>query len=117
MQVNLFKRRVPYVDKDGENKIATNFFVECGDVLVPIEAKYFENKETGRDDRYMERKTLLSAFSDMLPERTQNNAKAQVTAQAAAPAAPKGKQAESKGKQAVQAEQMTDEQFKDSIPF
>ena len=69
MQVNLFKRRVPYVDKDGENKIATNFFVSCGDILVPVEVKYFENKETGRDDRYFERKTLLSAFADTLPER------------------------------------------------
>ena len=40
MQVNLFKRRVPYVDqKDGKEKIATNFFVSCGDILVPVEVK------------------------------------------------------------------------------
>lgn len=95
MQVNLFKRRVPYVDqKDGKEKIATNFFVSCGDILVPVEVKYFENKETGRDDRYMERKTLLSAFADTLPER-QKKEKAQVSApvnvQAAAPAVPKDK--------------------------
>ena len=86
MQVNLFKRRVPYVDKDGENKIATNFFVSCGDILVPVEVKYFENKETGRDDRYMERKTLLSAFADTLPERPKKD-----EAQASTPVAPKDK--------------------------
>lgn len=86
MQVNLFKRRVPYVDKDGENKIATNFFVSCGDILVPVEVKYFENKETGRDDRYMERKTLLSAFADTLPERPKKD-----EAQASTSAVPKDK--------------------------
>ena len=92
MQVNLFKRRVPYVDKDGENKIATNFFVSCGDILVPVEVKYFENKETGRDDRYMERKMLLSAFADTLPDRPKKDeaqASAPVIVQAAAPAVPK----------------------------
>lgn len=86
MQVNLFKRRVPYVDKDGENKIATNFFVSCGDILVPVEVKYFENKETGRDNWYMERKTLLSAFADTLPERPKKD-----EAQASMPAVPKDK--------------------------
>ena len=95
MQVNLFKRRVPYVDqKDGKNKIATNFFVSCGDILVPVEVKYFENKETGRDDRYMERKTLLSAFADTLPERPKKDeaqASTPVNVQAAAPAVPKDK--------------------------
>lgn len=95
MQVNLFKRRVPYVDqKDGKEKIATNFFVSCGDILVPVEVKYFENKETGRDDRYMERKTLLSAFADTLPERQKKEeaqVPAPVTVQTAVPAALKEK--------------------------
>lgn len=95
MQVNLFKRRVPYVDKkDGKEKIATNFYVDCGGILVPVEAKYFEDKETGRDDRYMERKTLLSAFAETLPERQKKEAaqvSAPVTVQTAAPAVPKDK--------------------------
>lgn len=95
MQVNLFKRRVPYVDqKDGKEKIATNFFVSCGDILVPVEVKYFENKETGRDDRYMERKTLLSAFADTLPERPKKDeaqVSAPVTVQTAVPAEPNNK--------------------------
>lgn len=95
MQVNLFKRRVPYVDKkDGKEKIATNFYVDCGGILVPVEAKYFEDKETGRDDRYMERKTLLSAFAETLPERQkkeESQASAPVTLQTAAPVASKDK--------------------------
>ena len=95
MQVNLFKRRVSYVDKkDGKEKIATNFYVDCGGILVPVEAKYFEDKETGRDDRYMERKTLLSAFAETLPERQKKEeaqVSAPVTVQTAVPAAPKEK--------------------------
>lgn len=95
MQVNLFKRRVPYVDKkDGKEKIATNFYVDCGGILVPVEAKYFEDKETGRDDRYMERKTLLSAFAETLPERQKKEevqVSAPVTVQTAVPAEPKEK--------------------------
>jgi len=41
----------------------------CGDVLVPIEVKYFEDKETGTDKNYRSRKTLISALADILPER------------------------------------------------
>lgn len=114
MQVNLFKRRVPYVDKDGENKIATNFFVSCGDILVPVEVKYFENKETGRDNWYFERKTLLSAFADTLPERPKKDeaqAFAPVSVQAAAPAVPKDKA----GK-ALKGEPITEE-VAPEIPF
>lgn len=115
MQVNLFKRRVPYVDqKDGKEKIATNFFVSCGDILVPVEVKYFENKETGRDDRYMERKTLLSAFADTLPERPKKDeaqASTPVSVQAAAPAVPKDKA----GK-ALKGEPITEETAPE-IPF
>ena len=106
MQVNLFKRRVPYVDKDGENKIATNFFVSCGDIFVPVEVKYFENKETGRDNWYMERKTLLSAFADTLPERPKKD-----EAQASTPSLPK----EKTGK-ALKGEPITEEAASE-IPF
>lgn len=69
-EVKLYKRTGTYLDqKDGTEKPFTNFFVACGDVFVPVEVKYFEDKETGRDDRYRERKVLLSAFAEVLPER------------------------------------------------
>ncbi len=65
-KVDLLKKSVTY-QKDGEERKATNFYVRCGDVTVPVEVKYFENKETGRDDRYRERKAVLSAFAEELP--------------------------------------------------
>ncbi len=71
-QVSLLKKNGSYVNKDGEEKKVTNFFVRCGDVLVPIEVKYFESKETGKDDRYRERRVLLSAFAEELPDKGKN---------------------------------------------
>lgn len=67
-QVSLLKKNGSYINKDGEEKKVTNFFIRCGDVLVPIEVKYFESKETGKDDRYRERRVLLSAFAEELPD-------------------------------------------------
>lgn len=80
-EVKLYKKLVPYVDKDGENRIATNLFVMCGDQLVPIEVKYFEDKETHVDKNYRVRKTLLSAFADLLPEREKKADKQEPPAQ------------------------------------
>ena len=47
-EVKLFKQ-ISHYEKDGETKTATNFYVLCGDVRVPVEVKYFEDKQTGRD--------------------------------------------------------------------
>lgn len=69
MQVKLYKKVVNYTNQDGEVKTATNYFVECGDVFVPVEVKYFEDKKTHEDKNYRTRKTLMSAFAEELPER------------------------------------------------
>ena len=74
MQVKLFKKNVEYTNKDGEVKTATNYFLECGDVLIPVEVKYFKDKETGEDKNYRVRKSLMSAFAEELPERKKENA-------------------------------------------
>lgn len=73
MEVKLYKKVVSYKNKDGEEKTATNYFVQCGDVLVPVEVKYFEDKKTGEDKNYRTRKTLMSAFAETLPEREKDN--------------------------------------------
>jgi hypothetical protein len=67
METKLFKRNVTYTDKSGEEKKAVNFFIQCGDQLIPVEVKYFENKETGEDNNYRSRKSVLSAFAEELP--------------------------------------------------
>lgn len=68
-QVELFKRKGTYTDtKTGEEKPFTNFFAKCGDELIPIQVRFFENEE-GKDPRYSARKAVLSAFSAMFPER------------------------------------------------
>ena len=69
MQVKLYKKNGEYTTKNGEVNKVTNYFVECGDVLVPVEVKFFEDKKTGEDKNYRTRRTLMSAFAEELPER------------------------------------------------
>lgn len=69
MQVELFKKMSTYKNRDGEEKIATNFYIKCGNELVPIEVKYFEAKDGGNDPNYRARKYLLSATAEELPEK------------------------------------------------
>ena len=66
--VKLQMRKVPYVDKDNEEKIAYNFFLLCGNVQIPIEVKFFENKE-GRDPQYIPRKVVLESYAEVLPPK------------------------------------------------
>ena len=70
--VKLFKQ-ISHYEKDGETKTATNFFVLCGDVLVPVEVKYFENKATGKDNQFLGRKMILASYAEMLPEKSKDN--------------------------------------------
>ena len=65
-QVELFKQTGKYTDKKGEEKNFTNFYVKCGDELVPVQVKFFENDE-GNDPRYAPRKAVMSAFASLLP--------------------------------------------------
>ncbi len=70
MQVDLFKRNSTY-KKDGEEKVATNFYVKCGDTVIPIQVRFFEN-EKGSDPNYSGRKLVLSSFASILPEKVKN---------------------------------------------
>lgn len=67
--VQLFKEQNQYTDKDGNEKTATNFSILCGDVKIPIEVKYFENKELGRDPAYSGRKLVLSSYAEEIPAK------------------------------------------------
>lgn len=70
MQVQLFKKLGKYTDnKDGKEKNYTNFYVRCGDCLIPIEPCFFPNKETGKDPQFVGRKEVMKAFAAELPER------------------------------------------------
>lgn len=73
-QVGLFKKVGKYTDKkDGKEKTFVNFYVLCGDDLIPVEVKFFENEE-GKDYRYGGRKAVLSAFSEVLPDKEDGEA-------------------------------------------
>lgn len=87
-EVKLWKKQAKYVDKDGQERTATNFFVQCGGIMVPVEVKFFEDKETGRDDHYRERKVLLTAFAETLPDKEPSSKRQAVAEQAPTKQAP-----------------------------
>ena len=70
-EVKLFKKERTYKDKNGEEKRATNFYVRCGDELIPVEVSYF-GKDDKPDKQYGPRRAILSAFADLLPDRESN---------------------------------------------
>lgn len=71
-QVELLKKTGKYIDKnDGQEKPFTNFYVRCGDELVPVQPCYFPDKETGKDNQYNGRKAVLKAYASVLPEKAE----------------------------------------------
>ena len=66
----MYKKNGTYIDKkDGKEKRFTNFYVACGDQLIPVEPKYFPNdKCEGRDPQFSARKAVMEAFAESFPE-------------------------------------------------
>ncbi len=73
-QVELLKKNGTYKDKEGKEKQFTNFYLRCGDSLIPVEPKFFPN-EDGHDYQFGSRKAILSAFASMLPEKPDSKTK------------------------------------------
>lgn len=71
--VQLFKSKKPYKDKKtGKEKIATNFYIKCGDdaELIAIDIHYFPNaKLENRDPGFLGRKAVMEAFATSLPDQ------------------------------------------------
>ncbi|MCM1043264.1 MAG: hypothetical protein NC350_03530 [Corallococcus sp.] len=68
-EVKLYKKNAKYLDKENKERTATNFYLKCGDSLIPIEVKFFASKEDGRDNQYASRKSVMSAFAEELPDK------------------------------------------------
>ena len=70
MECKLFKKKSTYVDKEGKEKNSVQFYLSCGSSMIPIEVTFFKNKETGNDNQYSNRKSILSAFAEDLPDKS-----------------------------------------------
>ncbi len=71
MQVQLFKKVGTYQDKEtGKDKSFVNFYVKCGDTLIPIQPCFFPDKDNdNRDYQYNGRKEVLKSFADTLLDK------------------------------------------------
>lgn len=71
MQVGLFKKTGKYTDsKTGEEKNYTNFYIKCGDSMIPVEVSYFADpKNDNKDRNFGSRRDVVKAFAETLPEK------------------------------------------------
>ena len=65
-EVKLYKKDREYTDGKGEKKHATNYYLQCGSELIPIQVTYFGSDEKP-DKQYAPRRAVLSAFAEDLP--------------------------------------------------
>lgn len=69
-EMKLYKKKVTYKDKStGEEKTAVNFSLKLGNIFVPIEVKFFPDKETKKDPQYASRRSVVLAFAEDLPDK------------------------------------------------
>ena len=70
MEVKLYKKEGTYFSQDKQKDVPyVNFYVKCNDALIPVEVKYFPNKNfNDRDPGYSGRMAVMSAFAEILPE-------------------------------------------------
>ena len=71
MDVKLYSQKCTYTDKEGKNQPYTNFYLQCGGQLVPIDVKYFKKQNGEKDKGFIVRKGVLEAFADPLPPKEQ----------------------------------------------
>lgn len=73
VEIKLFKRTGTY-EKDGKDKQFTNFYLGLNDNLIPIEVKYFPNKQfNDRDPGYQARFAAVDLVAELLPELPAKN--------------------------------------------
>lgn len=66
------KKSTPYKDKDGNEKIGTSFYVQCGDQIIGVEPVYY-GKEGSPDKGYVARKAVLASFASQLPPKEETS--------------------------------------------
>ena len=69
--VALFKRKVKY-ESDGKQKVATNFYIRCGEEgdLIAVDIHYFPNTAfDNRDPGFLARKAVMENYATILPEK------------------------------------------------
>lgn len=71
--VLLFRKDSTYTDKQGQERKSTQFYLQCGNSLVPVEATYFNKKdEKGnpiKDTQYPSRREVMKSYADELPAK------------------------------------------------
>ena len=71
MEVKLYAEKGTYKDKEGKDQQFTNFYLKCGNQMIPIEPKYFKKRDGASDKGFIVRKGILDSFAEPLPSKEQ----------------------------------------------
>ena len=74
VEVKLYKKEVTYYSEDKQKDVPfTNFYLSINGNNIPIEVKYFPNKQfNDRDPGYSGRMAVMSTFAEPFPEKAEN---------------------------------------------
>ena len=72
-KVELYKKESTYTDKSGQERKSIQFYVQCGNSVVPIDVTYFNRKDAQgnsiKDSQYPGRREVMKSYADELPAK------------------------------------------------
>ena len=72
-KVELYKKESTYTDKNGQERKSIQFYVQCGNSVVPIDVTYFNKKDEHgnavKDNAYPGRREVMKSYADELPAK------------------------------------------------
>lgn len=71
--LQLFRKKRTYVNKDKKEVTTYDFYLMCGKSLLPIDIRYFKKDDGSSDTNYGHRRSILFDYSEVLPDKEENS--------------------------------------------
>lgn len=72
-KVELYKKESTYTDKNGQERKSIQFYVQCGNSVIPVDVTYFNKKDEHgnavKDLQYPGRREVMKSYADELPTK------------------------------------------------
>ena len=72
-KVDLFMKESTYTDKQGQDRKSIQFYLRCGNSLIPVDVTYFNKKDAAgnnvKDVQYPGRREVMKSYADELPAK------------------------------------------------
>ncbi len=72
-KVDLFMKESTYTDKQGQARKSIQFYLGCGNSVIPVDVTYFNKKDAAgnsvKDVQYPGRREVMKSYADELPAK------------------------------------------------